>query len=64
MKPPVNALLNQNRGMDKGLTELGRHVLRELLSRENGKRIIIDTKHMSVQSRKEYYGFVRNYNYR
>jgi hypothetical protein len=37
-------------------------VLRSLLSRENGKRILIDTKHMSLTARKEYYEFVRNYN--
>lgn len=63
IKPPINGLLNQNKGLDKGLTELGRHVVRELLSRENGKRILIDVKHMSVASRLEYYGFIRNYNY-
>lgn len=62
-KAPVNNLINQNRGLDKGLNELGRHVLRELISDRNGKRVVIDTKHMSVASRKEYYGFVRNYNY-
>ncbi len=62
-KGAVGALVNQNKGLDKGLTEAGRHALRELLSRENGNRIIIDTKHMSIQARKEYYGFVRNYNY-
>ena len=60
---PFNQLVNQNKGLNKGLTELGRHVLRELLGTHNGKRIYIDTKHMSVQGRKEYYGFVRNYNF-
>jgi len=55
-------LINQKKGLNTGITELGRHVLRELLGRHNGKRIYIDTKHMSVQSRKEYFGFVRNYN--
>ncbi len=63
LKGVLNGIINQNKGKDKGLTELGRHVLRELLSRENGKRILIDTKHMSVASRMEYYGFIRNYNY-
>lgn len=62
-KRPMNGLVNQNKGKDRGFTDLGRHVMRELLSRDNGKRIIIDTKHMSVESRKEYYGFVTNYNY-
>jgi len=61
-KRPINGLANQNKGKDKGITEAGWHVLRSLLSRENGKRILIDTKHMSLTARKEYYEFVRNYN--
>lgn len=62
-KPPINAVINQNKGKDKGITEAGWHVIRELLSRENGKRILIDVKHMSVEGRKEYYNFISNYNY-
>ncbi len=61
-KPPINSIINQNKGKNKGITELGWHVIRELLSRENGKRILIDTKHMSALARKEYYDFVSNYN--
>lgn len=62
-KRPINALVNQNKGVGKGITEAGWHVIRELLSRENGKRILIDMKHMSVAARKEYYAFIQNYNY-
>ncbi|MFN8322687.1 MAG: membrane dipeptidase [Chitinophagales bacterium] len=62
-KRPINGLVNQNKGKNKGITEAGWHVIRELLSRENGKRILIDTKHMSLAARKEYYAFVSNYNY-
>lgn len=62
MKAPVGALLNQNKGKDKGITSLGWHVIRELLSNKNGKRILIDTKHMSAVARKEYYEFINNYN--
>ncbi len=62
-KPPINNLINQEKGKDKGITELGWHVIRELLSRENGPRILIDTKHMSVAARKEYYEFIGHYNY-
>lgn len=61
-KRPINGLINQNKGKDKGITKAGWHVIRELLSRQNGKRIIIDTKHMSLAARKEYYAFVTNYN--
>ena len=62
-KRPINSLVNQNRGKDKGITEAGWHVIRELLSTRNGKRILIDTKHMSVESRKQYYEFIENHNY-
>lgn len=61
-KRPINGLINQNKGKNKGITEAGWHVIRELLSRENGKRILIDIKHMSVTARKEYYSFISNYN--
>jgi microsomal dipeptidase-like Zn-dependent dipeptidase len=62
-KRPINGLVNQNKGKDKGITEAGWHVVRELLSTRNGKRILIDTKHMSVESRKEYYQFIDHHNY-
>lgn len=62
-KRPVNSFLNQNKGKNKGITDAGWHVIRELLSTQNGKRILIDTKHMSALARKEYYAFVSNHNY-
>jgi microsomal dipeptidase-like Zn-dependent dipeptidase len=61
-KRPINGLINQNKGKNRGITDAGWHAIRELLSRENGKRILIDTKHMSLAARKEYYAFVKNYN--
>ncbi|HEY0262260.1 MAG TPA: membrane dipeptidase [Chitinophagales bacterium] len=61
-KRPINAIINQNKGINKGITEAGWHTIRLLLSRENGKRILIDTKHMSIAARKEYYAFIQNYN--
>ncbi len=63
VKRPINTLVNQNKGKNKGITEAGWHVIRELLSTNNGKRILIDTKHMSVAARKEYYTFIGNHNY-
>jgi microsomal dipeptidase-like Zn-dependent dipeptidase len=38
-----------------GITECGKEFIREALSNENGKRILIDIKHMSLRSRKEFY---------
>ena len=55
LPPLLHILINQTHGMGEGFTSLGRFVLDELLSTENGRRIFIDIKHMSVQSRKEYY---------
>lgn len=56
-------VLNQNRGKDSGLTGLGIKALKEYTSVNNGKRIIIDTKHMSVKGRIEYYNWIKSYNY-
>ncbi len=55
-------LVNQNKGMDLGFTGLGIIASRELVSRQNGKRIIIDTKHMSLKGRVHYYNWIRSYN--
>jgi microsomal dipeptidase-like Zn-dependent dipeptidase len=59
----TGALLNQIKGLELGLTGLGIKTLKELVSQNNGKRVIIDTKHMSVKGRIEYYNWIRSYNY-
>jgi len=59
----TSALFNQSKGLETGLTGLGIKTMKELLSRSNGKRVIIDTKHMSVKGRVEYYKWLRSYNY-
>jgi microsomal dipeptidase-like Zn-dependent dipeptidase len=59
----AGALFNQAKGLETGFTGLGLKAMKELLSKSNGKRIIIDTKHMSVKSRIEYYKWVRSHNY-
>jgi len=56
-------LLNQIKGMESGLTGLGIKALKELLSNNNGSRILVDTKHMSLAGRKEFYNWIRSYNY-
>lgn len=53
--------LDQETGLNNGLTQLGKKALELLLSRKNGRRILIDIKHMSVQSRKDFYSFWKNY---
>jgi microsomal dipeptidase-like Zn-dependent dipeptidase len=55
----VGKVSDQSEGMLTGFTELGKDVLREVLSRDNGRRILIDIKHMSPQSRKEYFAILK-----
>lgn len=50
---------DQSEGLDTGFTNLGKKVLKKLLDKSNGKRILIDVKHMSVQSRNEYYEMLK-----
>lgn len=61
-KAPVNALVNQNKGLNRRITDLGWHALEELLGTHNGQRILIDTKHMSPYARKEYYEWIEAHN--
>jgi microsomal dipeptidase-like Zn-dependent dipeptidase len=61
-KPGVFQAFNQKRGLNEGITPLGWKVLQELLAADNGKRILIDVKHMSLQARKEYYRMLDNHN--
>lgn len=49
---------NQNRGLNSGITDLGRDVLTALLDNTNNDRIPIDVKHMSTASRKTYYNLL------
>ena len=51
---------DQSEGLDTGFTDLGKKVLKKLLDNSNGKRILIDVKHMSVKARNEYYGILKN----
>ncbi|MGB1309212.1 MAG: membrane dipeptidase [Oceanihabitans sp.] len=46
---------NQNRGLNTGITALGILVIEKLLDNTNGKRILIDIKHMSTISRTAFY---------
>ncbi|MCB9232676.1 MAG: membrane dipeptidase [Bacteroidia bacterium] len=63
MKMPVHAFFNQSTGLNTGMTELGWHTIRELLTRRNGRRVLIDSKHMSMKARKEFYDFIQGHNY-
>ena len=54
----LGKVMNQENKLNEGLTEAGKHAIRELLSTGNGKRILIDVKHMSAKSRKEFYNLL------
>lgn len=54
----VSKLCDQSEGMNEGFNELGWKVLRKLLDNSDGKRILIDLKHLSVEARKAYYSFL------
>jgi microsomal dipeptidase-like Zn-dependent dipeptidase len=51
----VRKKVDQSEGIDTGFTDLGIKVVKELLSTANGKRILIDLKHMSVAARVDFY---------
>ncbi|MGE0771359.1 MAG: hypothetical protein AB7K37_06595 [Cyclobacteriaceae bacterium] len=55
----MNKAFNQSPGMNYGMTKMGEEVLKELLSDQNGRRILIDIKHMSIEGRKWYYNFLQ-----
>ncbi|MBL0110667.1 MAG: membrane dipeptidase [Saprospiraceae bacterium] len=47
--------VNQNFGLNECITNLGKDVLKLLFSRENGRRILPDIKHMSSRARRDLY---------
>lgn len=51
----VKKNVDQKEGLNTGFTPLGKKVMTALLDYTNGKRILIDIKHMSPASRNEYY---------
>ncbi|MEM7036810.1 MAG: membrane dipeptidase, partial [Bacteroidota bacterium] len=62
MKMPMYQIYNQKKGLNTGITDIGWRVIHELLAKDNGRRILLDIKHMSVKSRVEFYRFVESYN--
>jgi microsomal dipeptidase-like Zn-dependent dipeptidase len=53
LRKQIGSLTNQEEGVNSGFTLLGREVLEILLDDQNGRRILIDMKHMSPTGRKE-----------
>lgn len=61
-KSVENFALSQSFNMDCGFSGVGKVAAHALLSRENGRRILIDTKHMSVDARRDFYDIWNHYN--
>ncbi|MEM7297348.1 MAG: membrane dipeptidase [Bacteroidota bacterium] len=60
--PDIADLLDQEVGLNAGLTDLGREAIDLLISDQNGSRILIDVKHLSVRGRKDYYQIAKQHN--
>ncbi|MBX2816045.1 MAG: dipeptidase [Saprospiraceae bacterium] len=57
--PGMDTLLDQEQGMNEGITGLGFLMIDRLLKKsEHERRILIDVKHMSWKARKQYYDFL------
>ncbi|MEY8021828.1 membrane dipeptidase [Muriicola sp. SD30] len=51
---------DQEEGLGEGFTSLGKKVLMRMLDNTDGRRILPDIKHMSINARKEYYDMLDN----
>ena len=61
--PGTADLFDQKTAMNEGISSLGFEVIEQLLSRENGRRILLDVKHLSMASRNQLYQYIdKNYN--
>lgn len=59
----VDKITNQTAGVNTGLNENGKRIVRELIRAEgNSKGIIVDIKHMSLKCRRDYYAMRDNEN--
>ncbi|MBU2951073.1 hypothetical protein KO493_10235 [Tamlana agarivorans] len=59
--PGFSNVFNQKSGLDFGISSFGKVLIKKhLLSRTNGQRILIDTKHMSLEARNDYFDIVKS----
>ncbi len=56
----LRLLVNQSYKINTGIEDLGKDVIRSLLSTDYGRRIYIDIKHMSRKLRIDYYQFLKD----
>ena len=51
-------IFGAGKGVDEGMTELGKKVVERLLDKSKGRRVLVDIKHMSLKSRQWYYSYI------
>ena len=54
----IGTIVSQEEGINEGLKGMGEEVIKLLLKKTNGPRILIDIKHMSPKCRKDFYAFI------
>jgi microsomal dipeptidase-like Zn-dependent dipeptidase len=54
-------VMDQTYQMNEGFTPLGWEVIESMLSTHNGARMLVDLKHMSPRSRKEYMNYLKEH---
>ena len=62
IKPGFADVFEQKNGMNLGISGFGKELIKKhLLSRENGKRVLLDTKHMSLKARDDIFEIAKEY---
>lgn len=52
-------IFGAGKGVDEGMTPLGEKAVALLLDKSKGRRVLVDIKHMSLESRKWYYNYLK-----
>jgi microsomal dipeptidase-like Zn-dependent dipeptidase len=52
-------IFGAGKGVDEGMTPLGEKAVALLLDKSQGRRVLVDIKHMSLESRKWYYNYLK-----
>lgn len=58
LSPVLRKLLNQDKGANQGFSSAGLEAIQLLLDSKQGRRILIDIKHMSRKARREFYNLL------
>ncbi len=56
----ANMVFNQKHGRDESISRLGMEAITHLLSKDNGRRVLIDIKHLSAKGKLMFYNYRNN----